>query len=206
MQLGTSARPGAASPEMQPSNLRKQLRRTVLAWNPMQLGRCQSSASLSRGFAGCKVSGPFRDRPLVHRRRDCARPSVLFPGRLRTGGHILPLSCPSASLSAVCGTVSAVKSRWQRKICARQIPKRCGRTLRKQVWVSAWTSNLPCFKPRTYAHSVHSALSSGLHPQLCSGFAFRRPAGQKMLASHRAISRLQRRPQRLKVPKILKQL
>ena len=99
------------------------------------------------GFAGCKVSGPFRDRPRVHRRRDCARPSVLVPGRLRTGGHILPLSCPSASLSAVCGTVSAVKSRWQRKICARQIPKRCGRTLRKQVWVSAWTGNLPCFKP-----------------------------------------------------------
>ena len=57
------------------------------------------------GFAGCKVSGPFRDRPRVHRRRDCARPSVLFPGRLRTGGHTLPLSCPSASFSAVCGTV-----------------------------------------------------------------------------------------------------
>ena len=191
---------------MQPSNLRKQLRCTGSACNPIQLGRCPSRASLSRGFACSKVSGPLRDRPRVHRRRDCAGPSMLFPRRLRTEAHILPLSCPSPSFSAVCGTVSAVRSGWQRKIPARQIPKRRCRTLRKQVWVSAWTGNLPCFKPQTCVHSVRSALSSGLHPQVCSGFAFRRPAGQKKLASHRAISRLQRRPQCLKIPKIPKQL
>ena len=178
---------------MQPSNLRKQLRCTVSAWNPMQLCRCKSRAPLSRSFSCSKVSGPLRDRPRVHRRRDCADRSMLFPRRLRTKAHILPLSCPSPSFSVVCRTVSAVRSGWQRKIRARQIPKRRGRTLRKQVWVSAWTSNLPCFKPRTYAHSVHSALSSGLHPQ-------------KKLASHRASSRLPRRLQPLKISKVLKQL
>ena len=172
----------------------------------MQLCRCKSRAPLSRSFSCSKVSGPLRDRPRVHRRRDCADRSMLFPRRLRTKAHILPLSCPSPSFSVVCRTVSAVRSGWQRKIRARQIPKRRGRTLRKQVWVSAWTSNLPCFKPRTYAHSVHSALSSGLHPQLCSGFAFSRPAGQKMLASRRAFSPLPRRPQRLKLSRIPKHL
>ena len=163
-----------------------------------------------KGFTFPRICGLQSERPL---QRQASRASKT---RLCSAERALPRPVenwrahPPAQLSiclVFCGVWNrAVRSGWQRKIRARQIPKRCGRTLRKQVWVSAWTSNLPCFKPRTYAHSVHSALSSGLHPQLCSGFAFSRPAGQKMLASRRAFSPLPRRPQRLKLSRIPKHL
>ena len=131
---------------MQPSNLRKQLRCTVSAWNPIQLGRCPSRASLSLRLCGLQSERPLqRQASRASKTRLCSAERALPRPVENWRAH------PPAQLSiclVFCGVWNrAVRSGWQRKIRARQIPKRCGRTLRKQVWVSAWTGNLPCFKP-----------------------------------------------------------